>query len=117
MAGPLPGGLPVKRGIVAGISGALAGAVGKRFVATLIALLFAFVALVSDSALACTVCTGGQEEASRKAFVVTTALLTFLPMVVVGAAVSFFVRRTLDQEKRNAQDRTEPAVPGNQSIV
>ena len=107
----------MKRGIVAGISGALAEAVGKRFVAILIALLFAFVALVTDSALACTVCTGGQEEASRKAFVVTTALLTFLPMVVVGAAVSFFVRRTLDQEKRNVQDRTEPAVPGNQSIV
>ena len=107
----------MKRGIVAGISGALAEAVGKRFVAILIALLFAFVALVTDSALACTVCTGGQEEASRKAFVVTTALLTVLPMVVVGAAVSFFVRRTLDQEKRNVQDRTEPAVPGNQSIV
>lgn len=82
--------------------------------AVLVALLFA---LTADSALACTVCTGGQEEASRKAFVATTALLTFLPMVVVGPVIFFFVRRTLAQERRDAQERPDAAGTETQNIA
>ncbi|MCS5636469.1 MAG: hypothetical protein NZ990_08115 [Myxococcota bacterium] len=52
-----------------------------------------------EPALACTVCTGIEEEATRKAFVGTTALLTFLPMLVVGVMVWLFVRRTLARER------------------
>ena len=65
------------------------------------------VLLVCDSALACTVCSGGQEEASRKAFVGTTAFLSFLPMLVVGTVVSLFVRRTLAQERLEESKRLE----------
>ena len=63
--------------------------------------------LVCDPALACTVCSGGQEEASRKAFVGTTALLTFLPLLVVGTVVTLFVRRTLAQERLEESERLE----------
>jgi hypothetical protein len=77
---------------------------GKLATATLVAGLFV---VVSDPVLACTVCSGGQEEASRKAFVGTTALLTFLPMVVAGSAIWFFVRRTLAQERQDAEAQIE----------
>ena len=60
-----------------------------------------------EPALACTVCTGGEEEATRKAFVGTTALLTFLPMLVVGAMVWLFVRRTLARERMDEARRLE----------
>ena len=79
------------------------GSVGARFV--LGATLAIAVLLVCDSALACTVCSGGQEEASRKAFVGTTALLTFLPLLVVGTVVTLFVRRTLAQEQLEESER------------
>ena len=78
--------------------------VGKLATATLVAGL---IVVVSDPVLACTVCSGGQEEASRKAFVGTTALLTFLPMVVAGSAIWFFVRRTLAQERQDAEAQIE----------
>ncbi|MDG2332992.1 MAG: hypothetical protein P8Q97_02090 [Myxococcota bacterium] len=55
-------------------------------------------ALLADAASACTVCLGAQTEASRKAFVGTTAFLTFLPLMVVGGIIALFVRRTLAQE-------------------
>ena len=102
------------RAISARISGSLAGGMGKLLAAVLVALLFA---LTADSALACTVCMGGQEEATRKAFVGTTALLTFLPMVVVGPVIFFFVRRTLAQERRDAQERPDPAGAEPRSIA
>jgi heme/copper-type cytochrome/quinol oxidase subunit 2 len=102
------------RAISERISGPLAGGMGTLLAAILVALLFA---LTADSALACTVCTGGQEEASRKAFVATTALLTFLPMVVVGTAVFFFVRRTRAQEQRDAQERPDAARTETRSVA
>jgi hypothetical protein len=55
--------------------------------------------LLPGLAAACTVCMGGQEEASRKAFVGTTAFLTFFPLLVLAVGVGWFVRRTLAQER------------------
>jgi len=62
---------------------------------------------LADAAFACTVCIGGQTEATRKAFVGTTALLTFLPLAVVGSVVTLFVRRTLAREEREEAQRLE----------
>ncbi len=66
----------------------------------LLALVVVLSTLTSEPVSACSVCNGIQEEASRKAFVGTTALLTFLPLILVGIVVSLFVRRTLEQERR-----------------
>lgn len=67
-------------------------------------------------AAACTVCMGGQEEESRKAFVATTALMTFLPLSVIGIAVWWFLRNALareaDEERRIAEARVNSLYPG-----
>jgi hypothetical protein len=71
--------------------------------------------LVPATAVACTVCMGGQEEASRKAFVGTTAFLTFFPLLMLGIGVGWFVRRTLAQEREDeadaARERIEALAP------
>ena len=36
---------------------------------------------------ACAVCMGGREDESRLAFILTTAFLTFLPLLMIGGAV------------------------------
>ncbi|HIG00200.1 MAG TPA: hypothetical protein EYQ66_02650 [Myxococcales bacterium] len=81
------------------------------------ALVAALIVVVSDPVLACTVCSGGQEEASRKAFVGTTALLTFLPMVVAGSAIWFFVRRTLAQERQDAEAQLAAGTTGTGNVA
>jgi hypothetical protein len=81
------------------------------------ALVVGLIVIVSDPVLACTVCSGGQEEASRKAFVGTTALLTFLPMVVAGSAIWFFVRRTLAQERQDAEAQLAAGTTGTGNVA
>jgi len=70
-----------------------------------------------EPALACTVCTGAEEEATRKAFVGTTAFLTFLPMLVVGLMVWLFVRRTLARERMEEARRLEELGAGGQGAA
>ena len=73
--------------------------------------------LFAEPALACTVCTGAEEEATRKAFVGTTAFLTFLPMLVVGLMVWLFVRRTLARERVEEARRLESLEAGGQGAA
>jgi len=68
--------------------------------------------LLPALAVACTVCMGGQEEASRKAFVGTTAFLTFFPLLMLGLVVGWFVRRTLAREEAEAEQMREQARAG-----
>ena len=42
---------------------------------------------------ACAVCFGGQEGDTRMAFILTTAFLTFLPLLIIGGAVWWLRRR------------------------
>jgi hypothetical protein len=51
---------------------------------------------------ACAVCMGGREDESRLAFILTTALLTFLPLTMLGVAVWLFARRALAREQEDA---------------
>lgn len=55
-----------------------------RWLATAIAL-----ALVWSPQIgwACSVCSAGRDEQSRLAFILTTAFMTFLPLLLIGAAV------------------------------
>ncbi|MDE0885569.1 MAG: hypothetical protein OSB70_08565 [Myxococcota bacterium] len=73
----------------------------------ILALALVAATLLADAASACTVCLGAQTEASRKAFVGTTAFLTFLPLTVVGGVIALFVRRTLAQEALDESSRVE----------
>jgi hypothetical protein len=82
----------------------------RRVVASLGAVAATW--LLPGLAAACTVCMGGQEEASRKAFVGTTAFLTFFPLLVLAVGVGWFVRRTLAQEREEeARDRVAALRP------
>jgi high-affinity Fe2+/Pb2+ permease len=63
-------------------------------------------------AVACAVCMGGQEEASRKAFVLTTALMTFLPLAVLGIAAWWFIRAARVREEDDARRIAEGAIGG-----
>ena len=119
MASPLLGGLPVNPTTVnpAIPFVRLSSAGGWVSKLVKIILVVGLIVIASDPVLACTVCSGGQEEASRKAFVGTTALLTFLPMVVAGSAIWFVVRRTLAQEQRDAEAQLDPPSSGAERVA
>jgi len=44
-------------------------------------------------AWACAVCAGGAEDDVRKAFIATTAFLTFCPLLMIGTFAWWFRRR------------------------
>ncbi len=54
----------------------------------------------SSALLACTVCGVGKEE-SRMAFIVTTGLLTFIPLIVIGFVIYYIYRQV---KARDATD-------------
>ena len=51
------------------------------------------------AALACAVCFD-QDSESRVAFIATTALLTFLPLLLIGSGAWWWVRRTRELQVR-----------------
>ncbi len=73
---------------------------------SLFATAFAAVFAIAGVADACPVCFQAKTEASRIAFIATTALMTFLPLAVVGGGV-WWVRRKFAQ----AESAPEPAGP------
>ena len=54
---------------------------------------------------ACAVCFGGQEGDTRTAFIVTTAFLTFLPLLIIGGVV-WWLRRRFRQLELDEQAAT-----------
>jgi hypothetical protein len=60
-------------------------------VAALSALLGLLI-ILPDAADACAVCFQGRSDASRVAFIATTAAMTFLPLGVIGG-MAWWVRR------------------------
>lgn len=59
--------------------------------------------LLPELAEACAVCTNGQQEESRKAFIGTTAFMTFFPLAMLGIVVGLFLRRTLAMEREEEE--------------
>ena len=59
--------------------------------------------LLPLAADACAVCGAAQQEASRKAFIGTTAFMTFLPLAILFGVISWFVRRALAKERADAE--------------
>ena len=72
----------------------------SRF-ALLLALLWLGIFLIPDSAAACSVCYGGAEE-SRKAFLLTTVLLSLLP-VSMFAALGWWVWRSTRRSEADVE--------------
>ena len=75
----------------------------RAFVLVLSAL-FVFL-LLPSLAEACAVCGSVQSEATRKAFVGTTAFMTFLPLVMLFLVVGWYIRRTLQREEQEERFR------------
>lgn len=73
---------------------------GRGFVAALVASA-ALLAVAPGEAWACPVCFDRDDEA-RVAFLATTALLTLLPLGMVGGAVMWVRRRTRDRLDKSA---------------
>ena len=65
-----------------------------------------------ELARACSVCTSGTEEASRLAFILTTAFLSALPLVMLGAVLWWLWRRTRQLE-RDAHRRDHSSQPAD----
>ena len=76
-------------------------------------LVAAMLAWLPDSAFACAVCGAAQEEATRKAFVGTTAFMTFLPLGMLAVLIGWFIRRSLEIEQE--EEVTTP--PEHEQIV
>lgn len=55
-----------------------------------------------QAAAACAVCTGGQTEEVRYAFLWTTGFLSVLPLGMIGAAVWWLRRRARERAAREA---------------
>lgn len=66
-------------------------------------LLAVFACLLSEPLLACTVCGVGKEE-SRMAFLLTTGILTVIPLAMIGFIVYYIYRQVKSRE--NAADET-----------
>lgn len=70
------------------------------------ALLAALLALAPRAAWACSVCSAGRDDETRVAFLVTTGLLTVLPLAMVGGLAWWLWRRARElaaEEARGAQ--------------
>ena len=49
--------------------------------------------------MACAVCKSAAEDSNRLAFILTTALLSFLPLLIVGCLVWWLRRRTRELDE------------------
>lgn len=56
------------------------------------------------TALACAVCMSGQDDSVRAAFLGTTALLSLLPLAMVGGLVGWLWRRARVLEREAARE-------------
>jgi hypothetical protein len=60
----------------------------------MIAPLFALAIVTAPvAAQACAVCFTGRADEQREAFLITTGFLTFLPLILLGTGISWFIRR------------------------
>ena len=85
-------------------------AAARARIAPLIAVL---VVWSPQAALACAVCSSGKEEANRVAFSVTTAVLSVLPLLMVGGLVWWLRRRARDLDSRGIPEPAASRAPSH----
>jgi len=76
------------------------GVVGLLRVTVLSAVLFAV-----ESAAACPVCFQSANDENRTAFMLMTGFLTVLPLMLIGFAIRWYLRRVKEFEKQNRAQR------------
>ena len=74
----------------------------------LVALLSTSILLTTDPALACSVCAGSDPEEVRSAFIVTTAFMTFFPLLMIGGVI-YWLRRRFRQLATESSDLSRSA--------
>jgi hypothetical protein len=62
---------------------------------------------------ACAVCSTGREDENADAFLAMTVFMTSTPLLILGGAIWWFVRRTLQRE-REVEEAREAAASGAQ---
>ncbi len=62
----------------------------------------------SSTLWACAVCGVGKEE-SRMAFIITTGILTFVPLIVIGFVIYYIYRQVKAREAATAISENIPA--------
>jgi hypothetical protein len=60
------------------------------------------------AAEACAVCMSGRDDETRNAFLLTTLLLTVLPLAMLGGGLFWIVRRLRALEAERAEEAREP---------
>ena len=75
-------------------------AIRRRFHRAAAPLAASLVLLAPKLAAACAVCSTGRTDETRQAFIGTTVLLTFLPLLMIGGVVWWVRRRYLQQQAR-----------------
>ena len=61
--------------------------------------------LAPKLAAACAVCSSGRDDETRQAFIDTTVLLTFLPLLMIGGVLLWIRRRYLEQQAQELEAR------------
>lgn len=61
--------------------------------------------LLVESAAACPVCFQSANDENRTAFMLMTGFLTVLPLLLIGFAIRWYVRRVKEFEKQNRAHR------------
>lgn len=69
------------------------------------AMVLAAVLLAVESAAACPVCFQSANDENRTAFMLMTGFLTVLPLLLIGFAIRWYVRRVKQFEKQNRAHR------------
>ena len=75
------------------------------------------VLLAPDIAAACSVCFSGRSDETRVAFIATTALMTALPLLLIGSLVWWLRRRALQHQQRDRLEILERSTERRASEV
>ena len=71
-------------------------------------LISGFLLAHTSTLWACTVCGVGKEE-SRMAFIITTGILTFVPLIVIGFVIYYIHRQVKARERTTTISENLPA--------
>ena len=91
-------------------------ALGRGLLAQLVSSVAVCMLLATPRlAEACAVCSAGREDATRTAFIIGTAFMTALPMVLVGGMVWWIRKKTLEAQEVEALTRELDPAPAREA--
>ena len=66
--------------------------------------LFVMGTMLASSAYSCAVCGFGADDNAREAFIITTGIMTFVPLIFIGSVVFYIRRRMLKMAEEEAAE-------------